>query len=96
MVLTVDQEAFHGQDQDGFGHLSDDQPVSAETCRRIACDAPVRPVLESPDGTSFQLGRRTRRISLPPESAVNTGQVPTFKILKSPVELFMDFYCPNV
>ncbi|MCG8556464.1 MAG: HNH endonuclease, partial [Proteobacteria bacterium] len=44
------------------GHADDDTALSAETCRRLCCDAGLVPVLEDADGTTLDVGRRTRSI----------------------------------
>ena len=52
VVLHVDAGTLHGN-LDGTG-------VSAETSRRILCDAGVVPALESSDGTILDVGRKSR------------------------------------
>ena len=47
------------------GHLEDGTGVSAETCRRLACDAGLVPVIEDGAGTTLDVGRRTRSIPSP-------------------------------
>jgi len=39
--------------------------VSAETCRRLACDASVVVIQEGPDGSMLDVGRKTRTVPTP-------------------------------
>jgi len=63
VVLHVDREVLAGSSQDGRCDLENGPGVSAETGRRIACDAPVLPVKHGPTGSDLEIGRKTRRIS---------------------------------
>jgi hypothetical protein len=45
------------------GHLEDGTGVPAETCRRLACDAGLVPVIEDEAGKTLDVGRRSRSIS---------------------------------
>src|SRR5690606_12314424 len=45
--------------------------VSAETCRRMACDSSVVPIIESENGDPLNVGRKTRTISAPLRRALN-------------------------
>ena len=49
---------------DGAGHreLEDGSAVSAQTARRMLCDASLVPLVESSDGEPISVGRRTRTI----------------------------------
>ncbi len=51
--LHVSAETWQGHTEDGTG-------VSAETCRRLCCDAGVAPVVEDADGKVLGVGRKTR------------------------------------
>ena len=44
-------------------HFDDGTRASAETCRRVCCDAAVVRVREAPDGEPLSVGRKTRVIS---------------------------------
>ena len=44
------------------GHTEEGQGVSAETCRRLCCDAGLTPVLEDAEGKTLDVGRKTRSI----------------------------------
>ncbi|HUP24050.1 MAG TPA: DUF222 domain-containing protein [Thermoanaerobaculia bacterium] len=50
-------------DLDG-GVLEDGERVSAETCRRLACDAGLVRMTDGPEGQTLSVGRKTR--SIPP------------------------------
>jgi hypothetical protein len=56
MVLRVDSDTLEGSFDDGTG-------VSAETARRLLCDAGVVPVLMDEQGNALDVGRKTRKIS---------------------------------
>ncbi len=45
--------------------------VSAETCRRLACDASVVGIVENESGDPLNVGRKTRTISAPLRRALN-------------------------
>lgn len=45
--------------------------VSAETCRRLACDSSVVPIVENENGDPLNVGRKTRTISAPLRRALN-------------------------
>ena len=49
----------------GCCELEDGPSISAETARRLACDASVVPILEDEDGAPLNVGRKTRTISTP-------------------------------
>ena len=53
--LHVSAETFEGHFDGGDG-------VSAETCRRLCCDAGIAPVVEDGDGHVLDVGRKTRTI----------------------------------
>jgi hypothetical protein len=42
--------------------LEDGERVSAETCRRLACDASVVAMVDGPEGETLSVGRKTRTI----------------------------------
>jgi len=65
VVLHVDVGLLAGTTAEGRCELEGGPGVSPETCRRIACDAPVLPVTHGTDGAVVNLGRKSRRINLP-------------------------------
>jgi hypothetical protein len=44
-------------------HIESGPALAGETARRIACDATIVDITESPDGTVLDVGRRTRKIN---------------------------------
>jgi hypothetical protein len=56
VVVRVDSDTLEGSFEDGTG-------VSAETARRLLCDAGVVPVLIDKQGNALDVGRKTRKIS---------------------------------
>ncbi|HVS14102.1 MAG TPA: DUF222 domain-containing protein [Thermoanaerobaculia bacterium] len=50
-----------GPEVDG-GVLEDGERVSAETCRRLACDASLVRMTDGPEGETLSVGRKTRTI----------------------------------
>jgi hypothetical protein len=62
-VAPPDQASRPRLDIDG-GVLEDGERVSAKTCRRLACDASLVPMLDGPEGEALSVGRKTR--SIPP------------------------------
>ncbi|MBV8202855.1 MAG: DUF222 domain-containing protein [Acidobacteria bacterium] len=65
VVVHVDAEvlaATAGNDEDGASCLGGSH-VSAETSRRLACDAALVVMRHAPDGRVLDVGRRTRAIS---------------------------------
>jgi hypothetical protein len=63
VVIHVDAPVLADPAEQGLSSLSDGQHVSAETSRRIACDAATVVMTHSPDGSVLDVGRRTRTIS---------------------------------
>ena len=63
VVLHVDSDTLSA-DGPGLGRseLEDGTRVSAETSRRLSCDASVVPIRHSADGSVLDVGRRTRTI----------------------------------
>ena len=64
VVVHVDAEALEDPDQPGQSVLEDGIRVSAETSRRLACDAAQVVMTHAPDGSVLDVGRKTR--SVPP------------------------------
>jgi len=52
------------------GHLDDGAGVSAQTCRRLCCDAGIAPIVEGEDGMPLSVGRKTRTIPAPIKRAL--------------------------
>jgi hypothetical protein len=60
VVVHVDAEALPAGSERGESALEDGQHVSAETSRRLACDAAKVVMTHGPDGSVLDVGRRTR------------------------------------
>ncbi len=63
VVVHIDAEVLSDTTEQGRSSLEDGPCVSAETSRRLACDAGIVPIYEDQDGTPLDVGRRTRSIS---------------------------------
>jgi len=63
VVLHVEAATLTEEGEPGRSELEDGVHVSAETSRRISCDAGVICVTHAPDGGILSVGRRTRTIS---------------------------------
>ncbi len=63
VVVHVDAEALPADGEGGSSWLADGSHVSAETCRRLACDAALVVMRHAADGRVLDVGRRTRAIS---------------------------------
>jgi hypothetical protein len=63
VVVHVDAEVLTDGAEDGASWMADGTRVSAETCRRLACDAARVMMLHAADGSLLDVGRRTRAIS---------------------------------
>jgi len=62
VVLHVDADTLSADREPGRSELEDGTRVSAETSRRIACDAALIRVTEDGEGSVLDVGRRTRTI----------------------------------
>jgi hypothetical protein len=62
VVVHVDAEALPEGSERGESALEDGQHVSAETSRRLACDAAKVVMRHAPDGSILDVGRRTRTV----------------------------------
>jgi len=62
VLLHVDPETLSADGEPGHSHLEDGTRLSAETARRLACDAAVVTVRHAGDGSVLDVGRRTRTI----------------------------------
>ncbi|TFG61628.1 MAG: HNH endonuclease, partial [Gemmatimonadales bacterium] len=63
VLLHVDAETLSVEGEQGRSELEDGTRVSAETSRRLACDASVVAIKHGTDGSVLRVGRRTRTIS---------------------------------
>lgn len=65
VTLTIPVEALArcASDSLQFGHLASDTCVSAETARRLCCDAGLVPLVEDADDRTIAIGRKSRTIS---------------------------------
>jgi hypothetical protein len=63
VVIHVDQPILADPADQGISAFCDGRHVSAETSRRIACDAATVVMTHAPDGSVLDVGRRTRTIS---------------------------------
>ena len=62
VVLHVDADGLRGDAEAGPSALEDDIGVSAETSRRLACDASTVVMTHARDGTVLDVGRKTRTV----------------------------------
>ncbi|MHB1194770.1 MAG: HNH endonuclease signature motif containing protein [Longimicrobiales bacterium] len=62
VVLHVDTDTLAQHGGPARSELEDATRVSAETSRRVACDAALVRVTQRPDGSVLDIGRRTRTI----------------------------------
>ncbi|MFH1765009.1 MAG: DUF222 domain-containing protein, partial [Gemmatimonadota bacterium] len=59
----VDAETLRETGDPGLSELEDGSRVSAETSRRLACDASLVTIALGPDGQVLGAGRKTRTVS---------------------------------
>jgi len=62
VMLHVDADTLDREAEPGRSELDDGTRVSAETSRRLACDAGLVRIAHAPDGSVLDVGRRTRTI----------------------------------
>ncbi len=62
VVLHVEPATLTETEEPGRSELEDGTRVSAETSRRLSCDASVVRVAQKPDGTVLDVGRRARTV----------------------------------
>ena len=62
VLLHVDAATLSADGEPGRSHLEDGTGVSAETSRRLACDAAVVRIGRGADGSVLDVGRRTRTV----------------------------------
>ena len=65
VAVHVDAETLADPGLDGRTEVEPCTGISAETSRRLACDAPAFAVLHGADGQVLRVGRKSRRVSLP-------------------------------
>jgi len=65
VVVHVDEKVLADPDQEGQSVLEDGPWISAETSRRIACDASKVEAKDQEDGTPMDIGRKTRVVPAP-------------------------------
>ena len=65
VAVHVDAEVLADPGQDGRSEVEPCTGVSAESSRRLACDAPAFAVVHGANGEVLRVGRKSRRISLP-------------------------------
>ena len=63
VILHVDADTLSADGEPGRAELEDGTRVSAETIRRLSCDASVVKVTHANDGSILEVGRKTRTIS---------------------------------
>jgi hypothetical protein len=61
-MLHVEAETLRADGDPGRSELEDGTRVSAETARRLSCDASLVEVAHGPDGDVLDVGRKTRTI----------------------------------
>ncbi len=64
-MIHVDSAVLAGRSDDGLCELESGEGISAESCRRLACDAPHVAVAHDTEGNVLHIGRKARRISKP-------------------------------
>jgi hypothetical protein len=62
VVLHVDTDTLSAESEPGRSELQEGTRLSAESARRLACDANVVRVAQKPDGTVLSVGRKTRTV----------------------------------
>ena len=62
VVLHVEAPTLESESEPGRSELEDGTRVSAETSRRLSCDASMVRLTEAPDGSVLDVGRKTRTI----------------------------------
>jgi hypothetical protein len=65
VMIHVDSAVLADESQDGLCELETGDGISAETCRRLACDAPHVTAAEDEQGNILNMGRKARKISTP-------------------------------
>ena len=65
VMIHVDSAILADRSDDGICELENGEGISAESCRRLACDAPHVAVAHDTEGNVLHIGRKARRISKP-------------------------------
>jgi hypothetical protein len=65
VMIHVDSDVLADRSRGGRADLDSGEGVSAESCRRLACDAPHVAVTRDKDGNILNIGRKARKISKP-------------------------------
>ena len=65
VMIHVDSDVLTDRSQEGLAELGRGDGISAESCRRLACDSPHVTVTNDTEGNVLQIGRKARRISKP-------------------------------
>ena len=65
VAVHVDAETLADPGLDGRSEVEPCTSASAESSRRLACDAPAFAVVHGADGEVLRVGRKSRRVSLP-------------------------------
>jgi hypothetical protein len=63
VVVHVDAEVLASPEAEGRCCVENGPALSAETARRIACDAATVPLVEDGEGEALSVGRKSRRVS---------------------------------
>jgi hypothetical protein len=65
VMIHVDSAILADLSHDGLCETENGDGISAETCRRLACDAPYVTVSQKNEGNFLHIGRKARKISVP-------------------------------
>jgi hypothetical protein len=65
VMIHVDSAVLADQSDEGLCELESGEGISAESCRRLACDAPQVTVSQDEEGNLLHIGRKARKISTP-------------------------------
>jgi hypothetical protein len=65
VVVHVDGQALSEPCSEGQSELENGQHIPTDTCRRLSCDASTLTVTHGPDGDVLNVGRRSRKVTLP-------------------------------
>jgi hypothetical protein len=63
LMIHVDSAVLAGRSDEGLCELESGEGLSAESCRRLACDAPHRTVAQDTEGNVLHIGRKARKVS---------------------------------
>jgi hypothetical protein len=66
VMIHVDADVLAGKSSDGCCELGNGEGISAESCRRLTCDAPHVTVGQDTEGNLLHLGRKARGVSTSP------------------------------